>query len=110
MERLRSLAEVSLIFFYAPWCAHSMAARQEVQQVARKLAKQVQNNTSPPQDASMAPNGNQPSESQRGKTASLSLSLSQVQFLAVNCWWSHGKCRKQNRFYQYPVIHLFYRR
>ncbi|XP_037327811.2 thioredoxin domain-containing protein 11 [Pungitius pungitius] len=73
VERLRSLAEVSLIFFYAPWCAHSMAARQEVQQVAKKLAKQVQ-------------------------------------FLAVNCWWSHGKCRKQNRFYQYPVIHLFYRR
>ncbi|KAM8879548.1 thioredoxin domain-containing protein 11 [Spinachia spinachia] len=73
VERLRSLAEVSLVFFYAPWCAHSMAARQEVQQVAKKLAKQVQ-------------------------------------FLAVNCWWSHGKCRKQNRFYQYPVIHLFYRR
>lgn len=41
VERLRSVAEVSLIFFYAPWCAHSMAARQEVQQVARKLAKQV---------------------------------------------------------------------
>ncbi|XP_034544006.1 LOW QUALITY PROTEIN: thioredoxin domain-containing protein 11 [Notolabrus celidotus] len=73
VERLRSVAEVSLIFFYAPWCAHSMAARQEVQQVAKKLAKQVQ-------------------------------------FLAVNCWWSLGKCRKQNRFYQYPIIHLFYRR
>lgn len=73
VERLRSVAEVSLIFFYAPWCAHSMAARQEVQQVAKKLAKQVQ-------------------------------------FLAVNCWWSQGKCRKQNRFYQYPIIHLFYRR
>uniref|UniRef100_A0A8C4IBW0 Thioredoxin domain-containing protein n=1 Tax=Dicentrarchus labrax TaxID=13489 RepID=A0A8C4IBW0_DICLA len=73
VERLRSMAEVSLIFFYAPWCAHSMAARQEVQQVAKKLAKQVQ-------------------------------------FLAVNCWWSHGKCRRQNRFYQYPIIHLFYRR
>ncbi|XP_020499943.2 thioredoxin domain-containing protein 11 [Labrus bergylta] len=72
-ERLRSVAEVSLIFFYAPWCAHSMAARQEVQQVAKKLAKQVQ-------------------------------------FVAVNCWWSLGKCRKQNRFYQYPIIHLFYRR
>lgn len=41
VERLRSVAEVSLIFFYAPWCAHSMAARQEVQQVAKKLAKQV---------------------------------------------------------------------
>lgn len=41
VERLRSMAEVSLIFFYAPWCAHSMAARQEVQQVAKKLAKQV---------------------------------------------------------------------
>lgn len=41
MERLRSVAEVSLIFFYAPWCAHSMAARQEVQQVATKLSKQV---------------------------------------------------------------------
>lgn len=73
VERLRSVAEVSLIFFYAPWCAHSMAARQEVQQVAKKLAKQVQ-------------------------------------FVAVNCWWSPGKCRRQNRLYQYPVIHLFYRR
>ncbi|XP_075947712.1 thioredoxin domain-containing protein 11 [Anarhichas minor] len=73
VERLRSVAEVSLIFFYAPWCAHSMAARQEVQQVAKNLAKQVQ-------------------------------------FVAVNCWWNHGKCRKQNRFYQYPIIHLFYRR
>ncbi|XP_047435331.1 thioredoxin domain-containing protein 11 [Mugil cephalus] len=73
VERLRSVAEVSLIFFYAPWCSHSMAARQEVQQVAKKLAKQVQ-------------------------------------FVAVNCWWSQGKCRRQNRFYQYPIIHLFYRR
>uniref|UniRef100_A0A7N6BRJ2 Thioredoxin domain containing 11 n=1 Tax=Anabas testudineus TaxID=64144 RepID=A0A7N6BRJ2_ANATE len=62
VERLRSMAEVSLIFFYAPWCAHSLAARHEVQQVAKKLAKQVQ-------------------------------------FVAVNCWWSQGKCRKQNRFY-----------
>ncbi|XP_056135995.1 thioredoxin domain-containing protein 11 isoform X2 [Lampris incognitus] len=73
VERLRAVAEVSLVFFYAPWCAHSMAARQEVQQVAKKLAKQVQ-------------------------------------FVAVNCWWSQGKCRKQNHFYHYPVIHLFYRR
>ncbi|KAM6971839.1 thioredoxin domain-containing protein 11 [Aplochiton taeniatus] len=73
VERLRSLAEVSLIFFYAPWCAHSMAARQEVQQVARKLAKQVQ-------------------------------------FVAVNCWWSQGKCRKQKSFYLYPVIHMFYKK
>uniref|UniRef100_A0A669DPE5 Thioredoxin domain containing 11 n=1 Tax=Oreochromis niloticus TaxID=8128 RepID=A0A669DPE5_ORENI len=73
VERLRSVAEVSFIFFYAPWCAHSMAARQEVQQVAKKLAKQVQ-------------------------------------FVAVNCWWSQGKCRRQTHFYHYPVIHLFYRR
>ncbi|XP_019962331.2 thioredoxin domain-containing protein 11 [Paralichthys olivaceus] len=73
VERLRSVAEVSLIFFYAPWCAHSMAARQEVQQVAKKLAKQVQ-------------------------------------FVAVNCWYSQGKCRRQNRLYHYPIIHLFYRR
>lgn len=41
VERLRSVAEVSLVFFYAPWCAHSMAARQELQQVAKKLAGQV---------------------------------------------------------------------
>ncbi|KAM9315113.1 thioredoxin domain-containing protein 11 [Pholidichthys leucotaenia] len=73
VERLRNVAEVSLIFLYAPWCAHSMAARQEVQQVAKKLAKQVQ-------------------------------------FVAVNCWWSRGKCRRQYRLYQYPIIHLFYRR
>ncbi|KAK2817345.1 hypothetical protein Q5P01_025536 [Channa striata] len=73
VERLRSVAEVSLIFFYAPWCAHSMAARHELQEVAKKLGKQVQ-------------------------------------FVAINCWWSLGKCRRQNRLYQYPIIHLFYRR
>nr|XP_057946717.1 thioredoxin domain-containing protein 11 isoform X1 [Doryrhamphus excisus] len=73
VERLRSVAEVSFVFFYAPWCAQSMAARQEVQLVAKKLAKQVQ-------------------------------------FVAINCWWSQGKCRRQKRFYQYPIIHLFYRR
>uniref|UniRef100_A0A8C7K4F3 Thioredoxin domain containing 11 n=1 Tax=Oncorhynchus kisutch TaxID=8019 RepID=A0A8C7K4F3_ONCKI len=73
VERLRGAAEVSVIFFYAPWCAHSIAARHEVQEVARRLARQVQ-------------------------------------FVAVNCWWSQGKCRKQKSFYQYPVIHLFYKR
>lgn len=41
VERLRSVAEISLVFFYAPWCAHSIAARQELQQVAKKLARQV---------------------------------------------------------------------
>ncbi|KAG9349848.1 hypothetical protein JZ751_026201 [Albula glossodonta] len=73
VERLRSMAEVSLVFLYAPWCAHSIAAREEVQKVARRLSKEVQ-------------------------------------FIAVNCWWHHGKCRKQQNLYQYPVIHLFYRR
>lgn len=34
----------------------------------------------------------------------------QVLFIAVNCWWNQGKCRKNQNFYQYPVIHLFYRR
>lgn len=41
VERLRSMAEVSLIFLYAPWCAHSIAAREEVQKVARRLSKEV---------------------------------------------------------------------
>lgn len=41
VDRLRSAAEISLVFFYAPWCAHSIAAREEVQQVARKLSKEV---------------------------------------------------------------------
>ncbi|XP_068607178.1 thioredoxin domain-containing protein 11 [Brachionichthys hirsutus] len=71
-DRIRSMAEVSLVFFYAPWCAHSMAARQELQQVAKRLANQVR-------------------------------------FLAVNCWWNRGKCRKQYHFFRFPVIHLFYR-
>ncbi|XP_077426678.1 thioredoxin domain-containing protein 11 [Vanacampus margaritifer] len=73
VERLKSVSEVSFVFFYAPWCAHSMAARQEVQLVAKKLAKQVQ-------------------------------------FVAINCWWSQGKCRRLNHFYKYPTIHLFYQR
>ncbi|KAJ8391840.1 hypothetical protein AAFF_G00084560 [Aldrovandia affinis] len=73
VERLRSMAEVSLVFIYAPWCAHSIAAREEVQKVAWRLSKEVQ-------------------------------------FIAINCWWHHGKCRKQQNLYQYPVIQLFYRR
>ncbi|RXM27990.1 Thioredoxin domain-containing protein 11 [Acipenser ruthenus] len=35
---------------------------------------------------------------------------SYVQFVAVNCWWNQGKCRKQNNFYHYPVIYLYHRR
>ncbi|XP_061687090.1 thioredoxin domain-containing protein 11 isoform X1 [Syngnathoides biaculeatus] len=34
----------------------------------------------------------------------------QVQFVAINCWWSRGRCRRLNHFYKYPTIHLFYRR
>lgn len=72
-DRLLEEADVSLVFYYAPWCAHCLAARQHVQQVALRLAQQVQ-------------------------------------FVAVNCWWHQGRCRKQKSFFQYPVIHLFYRR
>lgn len=103
VERLRSVAEVSLIFFYAPWCAHSMAARQELQQVAKKLARQVTRNSSHNE------HGNGSRRPLRPPLTCLS-PLKQVQFVAVNCWWSQGKCRKQNHFFQYPSIHLFYRR
>ncbi|XP_059835132.1 thioredoxin domain-containing protein 11 isoform X2 [Hypanus sabinus] len=34
----------------------------------------------------------------------------QVLFLAVNCWWHQGKCRKQMNLFYYPVIHLYQRR
>ncbi|XP_043114082.1 thioredoxin domain-containing protein 11 isoform X3 [Puntigrus tetrazona] len=72
VEGLREEADVTLVFYYAPWCAHCIAARQHVQQVALRLARQVQ-------------------------------------FVAVNCWWNQGRCRKQKSFFQYPVIHLYYR-
>ncbi|XP_073697720.1 thioredoxin domain-containing protein 11 isoform X2 [Garra rufa] len=72
-DRLREEADVSVVFYYAPWCAHCISARQHVQQVALRLAHQVQ-------------------------------------FVAVNCWWHQGRCRKQKSFFQYPVIHLYYRR
>uniref|UniRef100_A0A671N766 Thioredoxin domain-containing protein n=1 Tax=Sinocyclocheilus anshuiensis TaxID=1608454 RepID=A0A671N766_9TELE len=72
VDRLLEEADVSLVFYYAPWCAHCITARQHIQQVALRLAQQVQ-------------------------------------FVAVNCWWHQGRCRKQKIFFQYPVIHLFYR-
>uniref|UniRef100_A0AAR2K2F3 Thioredoxin domain-containing protein n=1 Tax=Pygocentrus nattereri TaxID=42514 RepID=A0AAR2K2F3_PYGNA len=72
-ERLREGADVCVLVYYAPWCAHSISAREQVQQVALRMAVEVQ-------------------------------------FIAVNCWWNQGKCRKQKNFFQYPVIHLFYRR
>ncbi|KAM3916664.1 thioredoxin domain-containing protein 11 [Leptodactylus fuscus] len=33
----------------------------------------------------------------------------QVLFVAVNCWWHHGKCRKQKSFFYFPVINLYHR-
>ncbi|KAI4876498.1 hypothetical protein NFI96_028172 [Prochilodus magdalenae] len=72
-ERLREGADVCVLVYYAPWCAHSISAREHVQQVALRMANQVQ-------------------------------------FVAVNCWWHQGKCRKQKNLFQYPVIHLYYRR
>ncbi|XP_030635780.1 thioredoxin domain-containing protein 11 isoform X3 [Chanos chanos] len=73
VERLRGASDISVIFYYAPWCAHSINARDQLQHVAHSL-------------------------------------FTQVQFVAVNCWWNQGKCRRQKNFYQYPVIHLYYRR
>ncbi|NWU98675.1 TXD11 protein, partial [Upupa epops] len=32
----------------------------------------------------------------------------QVLFVAVNCWWNQGKCRKQKHFFYFPVIHLYH--
>ncbi|MGH0171378.1 UNVERIFIED_CONTAM: hypothetical protein FKN15_060947 [Acipenser sinensis] len=40
-ESLRSASEVSLLYFYAPWCGQSISARGEIEQVARKLADQI---------------------------------------------------------------------
>ncbi|XP_053327391.1 thioredoxin domain-containing protein 11 [Spea bombifrons] len=33
----------------------------------------------------------------------------QVLFVAVNCWWHQGKCRKQKNFFYYPVINLYHK-
>ncbi|XP_039511260.1 thioredoxin domain-containing protein 11 isoform X2 [Pimephales promelas] len=70
-DALREEADVSVLLYYAPWCAHCASARLVLQQVALRLA-------------------------------------AQVQFVAVNCWWYQGRCRKQKSFFQYPVIHLYY--
>lgn len=40
-ERVRRDSEVVLLFFYAPWCGQSIAARAEVEQAARQLSDQV---------------------------------------------------------------------
>ncbi|NXU55714.1 TXD11 protein, partial [Turnix velox] len=33
----------------------------------------------------------------------------QVLFVAINCWWNQGKCRKQKHFFYFPVIHVYHR-
>ncbi|XP_070617595.1 thioredoxin domain-containing protein 11 isoform X1 [Erythrolamprus reginae] len=66
-QALRRTSEVALLFFYAPWCGQSAAAREEVEQVARSLADQVL-------------------------------------FVAINCWWNQGQCRKRKHFFSFPVI------
>lgn len=41
VEKLVEGSDVSVLFYYAPWCAHSIAAREHLQQVALHLADQV---------------------------------------------------------------------
>ncbi|XP_041531861.1 thioredoxin domain-containing protein 11 isoform X2 [Microtus oregoni] len=71
-EHVRRDSEVVLLFFYAPWCGQSIAARAEIEQAASRLSDQVL-------------------------------------FVAINCWWNQGKCRKQKHFFYFPVIHLYHR-
>ncbi|XP_015265394.1 PREDICTED: thioredoxin domain-containing protein 11 [Gekko japonicus] len=71
-ELVRRDSEVSLFFFYAPWCGQSLAAREDIEKVASSLADQVL-------------------------------------FVAINCWWNQGKCRKQKHFFHFPVIYLYHR-
>ncbi|XP_075035897.1 thioredoxin domain-containing protein 11 [Mixophyes fleayi] len=33
----------------------------------------------------------------------------QVLFVAVNCWWHQGRCRKQRSFFYFPVINLYHK-
>lgn len=40
-EDIRQSSEISLVFFYAPWCGQSAAVREEIEQVAKSLADQV---------------------------------------------------------------------
>ncbi|XP_058013118.1 thioredoxin domain-containing protein 11 isoform X2 [Ahaetulla prasina] len=70
-EDIRQSSEISLFFFYAPWCGQSAAVREEIEQVAKSLADQVL-------------------------------------FVAINCWWNQGKCRKQKHFFYFPVIYLYH--
>ncbi|EHB04177.1 Thioredoxin domain-containing protein 11 [Heterocephalus glaber] len=71
-EHIRRDSEVVLLFFYAPWCGQSIAARAEIEHAASRLSDQVL-------------------------------------FVAINCWWNQGKCRKQKHFFYFPVIHLYHR-
>ncbi|KAL2766440.1 thioredoxin domain-containing protein 11 isoform 2 [Daubentonia madagascariensis] len=71
-ENIRQDSEVVLLFFYAPWCGQSIAARAEIEQAASRLSDQVL-------------------------------------FVAINCWWNQGKCRKQKHFFYFPVIYLYHR-
>ncbi|XP_041365008.1 thioredoxin domain-containing protein 11-like [Gigantopelta aegis] len=32
----------------------------------------------------------------------------QVKFVAVNCWWPDGQCRKRYKFLMYPVLFVYY--
>uniref|UniRef100_A0A8C6VL41 Thioredoxin domain containing 11 n=1 Tax=Naja naja TaxID=35670 RepID=A0A8C6VL41_NAJNA len=70
-EDIRQSSEISLFFFYAPWCGQSAVVREEIEQVAKSLADQVV-------------------------------------FVAINCWWNQGKCRKQKHFFYFPVIYLYH--
>ena len=42
-EHIRRDSEVVLLFFYAPWCGQSIAARAEIEQAASRLSDQEGN-------------------------------------------------------------------
>lgn len=46
-EHVRRDSEVVLLFFYAPWCGQSIAARAEIEQAAGQLSDQVMRTIQP---------------------------------------------------------------
>ena len=32
----------------------------------------------------------------------------QVKFVAINCWWNEGECRRKYKFISYPVLYVYH--
>lgn len=91
--------ELTLVIYYAPWCAKSIAAMRQFEQAAEGMKSQVDKNEFEFHNFSKT-----------FRDLQMFYHNFQVNFIAVNCWWIQGECRGEMMIQKFPKIYLHHQK